>query len=84
MSFVQQVSNYLLGQYPVSVVKAPDNSWVQCITSNPAFLPERYDELVLGYTGSNLTSVVYKLLGVTVGTLTLSYTGSNLTGVVRS
>lgn len=43
-----------------------------------------HDEIVLGYTGTNLTSVVYKLSGVTVATLTLGYTGSNLTSVVRS
>jgi hypothetical protein len=43
-----------------------------------------HDQVILGYTGSNLTSVTYRLAGVTVATLTLSYTGSNLTGVVRS
>jgi hypothetical protein len=43
-----------------------------------------YDEIQLGYTGSNLTSVVYKLAGATVATLALSYTGSQLDSVVRS
>jgi hypothetical protein len=43
-----------------------------------------HDEIILGYTGTNLTSVTYRLGGNTVATLTLSYTGSNLTGVVRS
>lgn len=43
-----------------------------------------HDEVQLGYTGSNLTSVVYRLGGVTVATLTLSYSGSTLTGVVRT
>lgn len=46
-------------------------------------IPE-HDEVVLGYTGSNLTNVVYKLATVTVATLTLSYTGANLTGVVKT
>jgi hypothetical protein len=43
-----------------------------------------FDSLELGYTGTNLTSVVYKSGGVTVATVTLGYTGSNLTSVVRS
>lgn len=51
---------------------------VQGIANQP------HDEIALGYTGTNLTSVVYKLAGSTVATLTLSYSGSNLTGVVRS
>jgi hypothetical protein len=43
-----------------------------------------YDEVVLGYTGSNLTTVTYKLATAVVGTLTLAYSGSTLTGVVRT
>lgn len=43
-----------------------------------------FDEVALSYTGTNLTSAVYKLGGVTVATVTLGYTGSNLTSVVRS
>jgi len=43
-----------------------------------------HDEIVLGYTGADLTSVTYKLATVTVATLTLSYTGADLTGVVKS
>ena len=46
-------------------------------------IPE-YDDIVLSYTGDNLTGVVYTLLTVTVATLTLSYTGDNLTRVVLS
>lgn len=45
---------------------------------------EDYDSFDLSYTGDNLTSVVYKLDGDTVATLTLSYTGDKLTNVVRS
>jgi hypothetical protein len=47
-----------------------------------------YDDLELSYTGSNLTSVVYKSGGsggTTVATLTLGYDGSNnLTSVTKS
>jgi hypothetical protein len=43
-----------------------------------------YNEIVLSYTGTDLTGVVYKLSGVTVVTLTLGYTSGNLTSVVRS
>jgi len=43
-----------------------------------------YDEIALGYTGSDLTTVTYKKGGTTVATLTLGYTSGNLTSVVRS
>jgi hypothetical protein len=49
-----------------------------------SLVPQTYDEIVLSYTGSDLTGVVYKQATVTIATLTLSYTGSNLTGVVRT
>jgi hypothetical protein len=45
------------------------------------------DYISLGYTGSNLTSVIYKTggsSGTTVGTLTLAYTGSVLNSVTKS
>jgi len=51
-------------------------------------VPEDYDYLDLGYTGSNLTSVVYKnggAGGTTVATLTLTYDGSgNLDTVTKT
>ena len=40
-----------------------------------------YDDIVLGYTDGNLTSVVYKKDSETVYTLNLSYTDGNLTRV---
>jgi len=46
-----------------------------------------HDYIELGYTGSNLTSVVYKTGGsggTTVATLTLGYTDDNLTSVTKS
>jgi hypothetical protein len=45
------------------------------------------DYISLGYTGSNLTSVVYKSGGsggTTVATLTLAYSGSDLISVTKS
>lgn len=41
-------------------------------------IPGNYDDIVLSYTGKNLTSVVYKLDGATIATLTLTYTGNQL------
>jgi len=50
-----------------------------------SLIPARYDSMELSYTGSNLTSVIYKSDGLTITTLTLSYDGSdNLIKVERS
>lgn len=57
------------------------------VVINPAtgFAIPPYDEIDLGYTGSNNTTVTYKKLGVTVATLTLTYDMSdNLTSVVQT
>lgn len=46
-----------------------------------------YDYVSLGYTGSNLTTIVFKTGGsggTTVATLTLAYTGSRLDSVTKS
>lgn len=46
-----------------------------------------YDYISLGYTGDNLTTVVYKTGGsggTTVATLTLAYTGSQLDSVTKT
>lgn len=43
-----------------------------------------HDQIVLSYTGDNLTGVVYKLATVTKATLTLSYTGAKLVGVIKT
>ena len=63
-------------------------------TTNPlpvavysGLVPQIYDYISLGYTGSNLTSVIYKTGGsggTTVATLTLAYTGSQLDTVTRT
>lgn len=52
-----------------------------------ALVPEKYDSIILGYTGSDLTTVTYKtggLGGTTVATLTLAYTGGRLDSVVKT
>ena len=50
-------------------------------------VPDDYDYISLGYTGDNLTTVIYKTGGsggTTVATLTLGYTGDNLTSVTKT
>lgn len=56
----------------------------ETLQSVAGFNIPKYDQIVLSYTGSDLTGVVYKLATVTVATLTLSYTLGNLTGVIKS
>lgn len=47
-------------------------------------VPNQYDEVDLGYTADELTSVIYSNNGVTVATLALTYTAGNLTHIERS
>lgn len=47
-----------------------------------SLVPAAFDEVVLTYTGDNITTAEYKLATVTVKTLTLSYTGDRLDSVV--
>ena len=52
-----------------------------------SLVQSEYDYISLGYTGSNLTTVVFKTggaSGTTVSTLTLSYTGSRLDSVTKT
>lgn len=77
------VSNSPLTDYPVKTTEE-SGKHIQHIIAYSALVPKQYDELVLGYTGSNLTSVVYKFQTATVATLTLGYTGSDLTSVVKT
>lgn len=56
------------------------------MTAN-SLVPAAYDYISLGYTGSNLTTVVFKTGGsggTTVATLTLAYTGSQLDSVTKT
>jgi hypothetical protein len=78
------------GDYFTKVINADSNGDF-ISTSNPlptklmsGLVPESYDELLLGYTNSVLTSVTYKKATVTIATLTFTYTDGNLTGVVRT
>jgi hypothetical protein len=66
---------------PVATVVRGGNVYQEVVSG---LVNQPHDEIVLGYTGANLTSVTYRLAGATVATLTLGYTGSNLTSVVRS
>lgn len=49
-----------------------------------ALIPEKYDQLSIAYTGSQITSVIYLHSGTTQATLTLAYDGDNLTSVVKT
>lgn len=52
-----------------------------------ALVPTKYDYIALGYTGTDLTSVIYKLGGsggVVVSTLALTYTAGQLTSIART
>jgi hypothetical protein len=66
---------------PVATVVRSGNVYQEVVQG---LVNQPHDEIVLSYTGTNLTGVVYKLATVTVATLTLGYTGDNLTSVVRS
>lgn len=50
-------------------------------------VPEEYDFIDCDYTGSNMTSVIFKIGGaggVTVATLTITYTGNLINTITRS
>ena len=52
-----------------------------------SLVPKNYDYIGLTYTGTNVTSVVYKFGGASgdvVATLTLAYTGSVLDSVTKT
>jgi hypothetical protein len=52
-----------------------------------SLVPQVYDYISLGYTGNNITTVVYKTGGAggtTVATLTLAYSESNITSITRT
>lgn len=46
-------------------------------------IPE-YNSVEMGYTGTDMTSVVYKLNGVTVCSLALVYSSGNLISVTQT
>ena len=50
-------------------------------------LPYGADYVSVGYTGSNITSVVYKVGGsggTTIATLTIAYSGNNITSITKT
>lgn len=67
-------------------------SWNQDLSARQVvdvsgLIPKSYDYIALGYTGSNITSVTYKIGGsggTTVATLTLVYSGDNITSITRT
>lgn len=66
---------------------AVDSSNAGAVAVQNKLVPEYYDYIALSYTGSDLTSVVYKTGGsggTTVATLTLAYTSSVLDSVTKS
>jgi len=63
-----------------------ENGKVYMVNSSQ-LVPFIYDYISLGYTGNDLTSVVYKTggaTGTTVATLTLAYTDSVLQTITRT
>lgn len=63
---------------------APNAGFVNIASS---LVPAAYDYISLGYTGSNLTTAIFKTGGAggtAVATLTLAYTGSRLDSVTKS
>ena len=53
-------------------------------TTDGGATPGVYDDIVLSYTGNNLTKVEYKLNTFLIRTLVLTYTGARLDRVVVS
>ena len=64
---------------------AESNAWP--VKELNKLVPKEFDHIALTYTGSNVTTVVYKTGGAggaTVATLALTYTGSRLDTVTRT
>ena len=55
------------------------------LVTGGSMAPANYDQLLIGYSGADISSVIYYQSGTTVGTLALAYDGSSqLTSVVRT
>lgn len=57
------------------------------INLSSGLITEKYDYISLGYTGSNLTSVIYKVggsSGTTVATLILTYSSNILQTITKT
>jgi hypothetical protein len=71
----------------LKIVDNGDGTYSLPVSLVDGFSLPAYDYISLGYTGDNLTSVVFKLGGsggTTVATLTLAYSGSNLSSVTKT
>ena len=74
--------NNFPASYPVTGLFALETTLKKMV----GLAPTEHDRIELGYTGTDLTSVVYKLLGATLATLTLAYDapGGKLITVVKT
>jgi hypothetical protein len=86
---IGNVETILNAQTAIETVMAADLSATKASAASIAGMAiPANDYMALSYTGSNLTSIVYKTGGsggTTVATLTLAYDGSgNLTSVTKS
>jgi len=54
------------------------------LITGDSFTLGEYDSIVLGYNGTQVTTITYKLGANTVATLTLNYTGTVLDSVVKT
>jgi hypothetical protein len=88
VSSIGNVETILNNSLAVETVMAADLAATKASAASIAGLSiPANDYIALGYTGSNLTSIVYKsggASGTTVATLTLAYSGSNLISVTKS
>lgn len=94
---VKPASTAALATDPALVVAVSPNAGLSTATNQAteianlatlnSLVPTQYDYISLGYTGANLTTVLFKLGGsggTLVSTLTLAYTGSVLNSVTKT
>jgi len=80
---LKKVGLYVWDANNMQYVKAAGTSDGVILAGDMFPLPE-YDEIDLGYSGTQVSTVVYKFGGNTVATLTLNYTGTVLNSVVKT
>lgn len=78
------VGHVTVDNFPATVEIANDVGNAIPVAEVTGLVPKVYNEVVLGYTGTDVTTVTYKQSGATVATLTLTYTSGLITGVVRT
>ena len=72
----QDTTAVIFGSDGVNIVPVGVNAAGEII--NARSIPVIFDDIVLTYTGNNLTKVEYKLGGPIIATLDLTYTGARL------